>query len=116
MKKVSFLLLICMILTMVPFTASAKPALQVAEGWEIPVRNDANLTLNSSTAISIATAPGEMYTTGENYWLRSVASKSDFTLTLKVSGKASVNYQKAGLVIWAGNQYYENVNMLRLLL
>lgn len=113
MKKISVLLLICMILTMVPFAVSAEPALQVAEGWEIPVRNDANLTLNGTNSISIATAPGEMYTTGENYWLRSVPAGSDFSLTLKVSGKASVNYQKAGLVIWAGNQYYENVNMLR---
>ncbi|MBQ8894499.1 MAG: glycoside hydrolase family 97 catalytic domain-containing protein [Clostridia bacterium] len=113
MKKISIFLLICMIITMVPFALSADSALEVAEGWEIPVRNDENLTLNSTTSISIATAPGEMYTIGENYWLRSVTAGSDFALTLKVSGAASVNYQKAGLIIWAGNNYNENVNMLR---
>lgn len=112
-KITAWLLLLCMICTAYPFTAAAAGTLSPAEGWEIPVRNDENMTINSTDSITIQTAHGELYTNAENYWLRPVTAGSDFTLTLKVTGKTNTKMQKAGLIIWAGNNYMENVNMLR---
>lgn len=111
-RVAAWFLALCMVSTVIPFAASAA-TLSPAEGWEIPVRNDANMTMNSTDSITIKTAPGELYTVAENYWLRAVEAGSDFSLTLKVSGKTNTKFQKAGLIIWAGNNYMENVNVLR---
>lgn len=110
-KIFAFTLVICLAMTMA-FSAGAE-GYKVAEGWEIPVRNDDNLTLNNENSITINTAHGELYTNAENFWLRSVEAGSDFSLTLKVSGAPTVTGHKAGLIIWAGNNYMENVNLLR---
>lgn len=112
-RKISaIILVICLALTMA-LSASAEVRYTVAEGWEIPVRNDANLTINNENSITINTAHGELYSNAENYWLRSVTAGSDFALTVKISGTPTVSGHKAGLIIWAGNNYMENVNIYR---
>ena len=88
-KSIALVLALCMVLSMLPVSASAEEPLVPASGWTVMNEKD-NLTINGRSSITIGALQGDLNTPGStpepsSYWLYD-APAGDFTATVKISG------------------------------
>ena len=102
-KSIALVLALCMVLSMLPVSASAEEPLVPASGWTVMNEKD-NLTINGRSSITIGALQGDLNTPGStpepsSYWLYD-APAGDFTATVKISGGMNEDFHKAGILIY----------------